>query len=74
MRGVHADLAIAGYLMLNLVLFSGILRDLDKVLGQTSLALGLLRYLVGEMQTIPFFAFYPSLSNSRVSPASEMLF
>lgn len=56
-------------MMLNLVLFLGILWDLDKVLDQTSLALGPLHYLGGQIQTIPFLL--STDPNSRVSPASE---
>lgn len=41
-------------MMLNLVLFSSILEDLDKVLGQISLALGLLHYLGLDLITFLF--------------------
>lgn len=41
-------------MMLNLVLFSSILEDLDKVLGQISLALGLLLYLGLDLITFLF--------------------
>ena len=50
-------------MVLNRVLFSGILWDLDKVLGQNSLALSLLTYLSGQIQTLPFLLSILSLPN-----------
>ena len=62
-EGLPADLAITGCMVLNRVLFSGILWDLDKVLGQNSLALSLLTYLSGQIQTLPFLLSILSLPN-----------
>lgn len=53
-EGLHADLAITGWMVFNLVSFSGILWNLDKVLGQTFQALSLLNYFNGQIQTFPF--------------------